>query len=206
MLLQIPIGRETFSAPSGSCQINAFYRKRASADSVSVFTAMKDKHSGIQMVGREQFDASNYNKNHGQWSIARFQAEEGGFITLSIERRGGGAFNFEKAQLVLYLRETAALNRVAINLTSHPKAAQSVMYAEGRFDILKPEHFEEVGFTMDERYEDQYDSELWADLINVQVLERAVSPLGQTKKSQVKTKTGGVVVVKRKARRIVRLD
>lgn len=206
MLIELSTGHETYSNPSLSCRVSCFYQRKPEDEAVSIYTAMKDKHSGLSMVTRDHLDASNYNRNHGDWNIGRFQAAEGSLITLSIEKRTTGVFSMNKSQIMLMVREQAALVRIGVKLTDHPKAAHSMVYLEGRFDIVRPEQFKDLGIKVEKRFLDLFDPEMYDDMIKVTVLERAISTLTKPKKDVIKTKSGGKVILKRNKRRRIRLD
>lgn len=206
MIIDLITGHETFRDPSLSSRINCFYQKDKADDSISVYSAAKDAHSGITLVNREYREASNYNRNFGSWCSARFDVVDGGFITVNLERKTTGTFSVSKGQILLLAREQAALIRMEVELTGHPKATASRVYIEGRFDVILPDRFADIGVVISDRFIDYYDPEAYSDFVNIKVLEKEMSSLTKIKRGTLVTKSGDKLVVKRRRGRKLRLD
>jgi hypothetical protein len=108
----------------------------------------KDPRSGVSKVGQDQyFPASSRNRNHGQWIVGRYAVPEQSIVRIRSQHRElrNGPF-YENASLLIRMREQAALRVVRVTLTQHEYAATHFAYFEGRFDIVRPEWFEQLGY------------------------------------------------------------
>jgi len=204
MIIETISGHETF-AGGYETRVLLFHRSHASAESIPLFTAIKNPASHVQQIGSNNYIlACEANKNHGNWNIVRYAVAERCFIIVAISKRLPGDFIKHTKQLLLHCRDSAALQRIQLQFSGHPEATLNNGHIEGRFDILPIEKFEELGIEFPDHLLKNFDfgDEDPDDFYRVQVIEDEVEPLFVNKQETLVTEKGNTVRVSRPRRKV----
>lgn len=109
----------------------------------------------------------------GQWSTGSYDVREGAVLRLGLARREAAGSVQLSAAMLLRMRADAALVRVAVILTGHPRATMTRAIVEGRFDILSPqEAAAQLGVVTPPAYLPQFAPSLRSRAFEVVELER----------------------------------
>jgi hypothetical protein len=179
MLIGVTTGHETFTNPSFVTKIGCAFRTTKQSKPISFMDACRDPLTKVsQRTKAPVCPASLTNLNKGAWYINSYDVPEGSVVEVKVERtsRGREAFGGRVyASVVLLMRETAAHNRLEITLGRHPDASTSVVYYEGRFDVIEPEMFKDLGINI--KGEDNYSEKHRESFIITRQIEPQIKPL-----------------------------
>lgn len=175
-----------------------FYRRKGWKDDMAINMAVRDSHSGIRNIGNDTLvNASQYNRNHGVWVTSRYQIEPENFFKVSINKKLSGDFMRKTFQVVLYVREHAALRRIRIPFTGDAMATMACGYVEGNFDILTFKQLGPMGYTFKDIFERQFNFERTPELFDVSVIEPETKRLIIPSLEKVTTRSGRDITVPR---------
>lgn len=211
-LLHTVTGNCSFAGLNGgSCEVRAFYRRHGGDDDAPLWDVARKRGSGLVALGPGEFiNASSYNANNGKWVIARYNAPDRSFIKLLVKKKVN-LWGYKSRGLVLMMRDNASVMRVRIPLLDRPDAQMDEGSYEGKFDIIYPSQYEQLGFKMQPQFMEPFelqeladtdpecaddDDEKWFDL---QVLQQG-DPLVIQRKQEIETHSGRTVEVAAAAR------
>ena len=199
MILEAFFGHETF--PGSDIRVSLYYRHTVAEKEVP----LREIPAKAQVVGRvDQIFACAANRNHGIWYTGRYAISPHSFVKVTIHKKLPGNFVKHIKQVVLYMREEAALRRIRIPFTGDVNATMEGGNVEGRFDIIPVEKFEELKYSVLPGSEYQYgfdEDEPEDEFFSTQILDREISSLYLPKRTEIQTERGTVRVVARGPRR-----
>lgn len=213
MLISLVTGNCTFQ--NGSMRIFGFYARNASHlnNPQPLLHAHKTKENMLSLHSLHQLNASQVHRENGSWSEVTYDAPDSSFFLLQITRQQrstaarrvtGHTFNFgvDDVHLLLRAREYAALRSITIEAIDNPEATKRELNILGRFDIIEPEEFEELGFEPDDEL--LFEREVRDTFIKTRIIEPEVEKVVKPKLvTQVKTSGGTVRVVSNPKRKII---
>ena len=198
MILEAFFGHETF--PSEDIRVSLYYRHTVRDKEIP----LRDIPGKVQIVGRiDQIFACAANRNHGIWYTGRYAVSPHSFVKVTIHKKLPGNFIKHMKQIVLYMREDAALRRIRVPFTGDMDATMEGGNVEGRFDIIPYEKFEEMKYDVlpGTEYQYMFHDEPEEEFFSMQVLDREISSLYLPKRTEIQTEKGTVRVVARGPRR-----
>lgn len=208
MLLQTFVGQENFKR--AATKIAIFYRRVAREQEKPIHIAARDNgKGGVKSQATNRFNAGMNNVNNGQWVETTWEIEEGAYLRINIAKKEGKQITYDTLDVIIRMRKEAALTRINMHLCDHEEASRSTGYIEGRFDIIRPDQYEDLGLPFNEDYEPEEDGYLtdWEDFVTTEVLEREVSPFRPPRMEEVTTRSGKKVVMRKvKKRRNIRMS
>jgi len=202
-LISVTYGRETFTNPSKSCNIQVYFRPALQADDRPIVDAVLNKAPGIVRGNFNSIPASRMNTHHGYWTECTVDVADGGALAVRVTKTGTNTFGAACVAVMLLARQDAPLHRLSIPLTRHPKAEREQAYIEGRFDIVRFEDFVKMGVRVPKGYLNNYAAD-WEDYIDVAVLDRQITPMIAPALKTLET-SKGTILLKRTNRRKIRL-
>lgn len=213
MLVSVITGNENFgpgiagAIHSGSVRVNAFYRSPHSPGKQEPLEFVaRHMRDGVQRIGRpDSFAACAINKNLGMWATARYQLPEGSYLQISVTKKMHGNWAAQTKQLMLRMREYAAVRQIVIDFTNNPQASIPSGTIDGRFDIIPPERFADYGILADmpvmvfKQFE--FEDDDYEGFFTVNVQEEEVRPLVIPNVAVVETDKGNTVRINKASRR-----
>jgi hypothetical protein len=194
MLVSVFSGTASFR-DTGSVQVFTFYRPATNSPATAektISNAAKTPGSGCRLNGGiTAVDASEYNVHNGKWLQAQYDVPDASLIKVFIKKKEHGNFGYHYYQLMLRMREHAALNRLEIPLIQHENASVVELAMEGRFDCIGPDDFEAWGIDVPRRWINQFVvDEFNAEFVKLNEVEPEISPLVKPVYRTIVTDTG----------------
>lgn len=194
----------------GSLDVSVFYRKERSAKDQLLIEAEKDPKCAINSVGHAEVFPSGVRMTNKKWITKRNEYPNGSLLRVNLRHTiVGVGFGVTVMNLVLRVRDEAALNEVAIICPVDENSSRSRVYVIGRFDILSEVEAAELGYTVSKSGNDISHEfpplDEMEDFFDIVQKEREISKPGRVRTETIGSGEGAKKVVLAKVKRRVRL-
>ncbi len=210
MLLSLTQGHESFRQETS--KINVFYRRKGEAEQPILKSVRPDNYRMERRDKGEDYVISNVqhmagigNRNFGYWQDSTVNVSERSLIRIMFQKKTGSLILYDRMQILIHMREKAALRRITLELTNNVNSTRSEAHFEGRFDIVGEHLFPLLDIDVPKNVRFQFNPETWEDNIRINVLEDEVSRFVIRRKKLLVKADGGQVYINQSRKRLIRM-